>query len=297
LRKTESDRLSFSLIISIIFHAFLFFTMNLLDWFPDIGTVEKFKTLTVKIEKLENVSTIEEVLEPTPEITNPKPVAEAEVEENLVEKPVGPEESTVYDPYSDLSFDNSRTNTQPGIRTPNEGTHQEEYIPSGEDTIELETPLDEGGPIDTTHSDNQDQSQKLTDSVISTNQLSGLEQALDSNPDRTDITGPEELNRDPYTYNDNPVQFNNPGVNRNLLGEPIIAIPPDLFYMLVSESTVIVEFFLNEDGRLSYLKIKQSSGYSEIDNSIRSELRKWEFDKAPGSLDVEGTVTIILKGR
>ncbi len=300
--KADSDRLLKALAISIMFHAFMFGGMNLLDWFPEMDIPERLAPVTVRIEKSSSASAllqVEEEFESVP----------AETPENIESVSAGTEHKTAvssdvaftsvpdaagFDPYTDLEISNNALSHKV-VPFPDESdVSEDKYVPPGS-TIEYDKePLNVGEVvIPQTENDNADIR------VVSGKTIGELEKVLTNEGEQSSLSprDPSNYDSDLYVYNDFPIEFNSPGVTRKLVSEPSIIIPSDISDMISSERTVLVEFSLNDDGRLYYLKIKQSSGYSLMDNSIISELRKWEFDKAPGSIDVGGIVTIILKGR
>lgn len=278
-----------------MFHAFMFGGMNLFNWFPEIDIPPRLAPVIVRIEKTE------EGIEPLPvEISEQDESIPAKVEPKtaassgsvLTSVPAEAE----FDPYADLriSDDSVLPLTVPFQDEPFET--KADYMPTEGNVINLE----DAEPLDSDEVVSSEAVRETVDTqVISDEVLDDLETALayDGEQRSSSSADQSDQNRYLYTYNEFPIEFSSPGVNRYLVSEPSISIPFDIAEMISSERTVIVEFSLNDDGRLYYLKIKQSSGYSSIDNSIISELRKWEFDKAPGSEDVGGIVTIILKGR
>lgn len=304
--KADSDRLLKSLVISIMFHAFMFAGMNLLNWFPEAVIIERFAPITLRIEKGSPSSTpplIEEEIDSSlPKILEPDkvpPVAESrEQPPEAVTEDYTP--SVIEDdPYKfpPISDDSPIPFTAPFQDEPD--VTGVEYVPR-ESIIEYDVNDFDSTSLNVREKDSSDD---IVDTgvtpVISDEKIDNLEATL-ANSGEQDSSKPIdkiETDRTLYTFKDFPVEFSSTGVNRYLVSEPSISIPSDILSMISSERTVIVGFSLNEDGRLYYLKIKQSSGYPAIDNSIISELRKWEFDRAPGSDDVGGTVTILLKGR
>ena len=294
--KADSNRLLKALVISIMFHAFMFAGMNLLDWFPEPDIPERLAPVVLRIEKTEeeiDLSSTEIVEEDESTLTKAEPKTAAALSDTVFPSvPVKDE----FDPYADLriSDDSTLPLTVPFQDEP--VVPEADYVPTGGNVIKLEDaePLDSEEVVL-----NEALTEKETTPVVSDEDMDDLETALAYDGERksSSPTDHSDQNRDLYTYNEFPIEFSSPEVNRYLVSEPSISIPSEILSEISSERTVIVGFSLNEEGRLYYLKIKQSSGYPAIDNSIISELRKWEFDKDPGSADVGGTVTIILKGR
>jgi TonB family protein len=303
LRTEDSRRLSKALFVSIIFHIFLFVGLNLFNWFSDVSSVENYSPLTVKIENNpvlkktiinESEMDLQEPL-PTSEASaiEPEPVAELKVKTPALvnSSPPVPE----FDPYADIGTDNNSNSSLLDSEPLEDGVIKSTYVPKGENKIELESSNDE--TIDQSIPFVEESSKGIDSSVISDNEFQSLEKALDSDYLINDSPSTSETESKEFIYNDSPVQFDNPDAGRSMVSEPLITIPSRFSEVLSSDSTVVVSFLLNADGRMYLLKVKQSSGYSEVDNSIISELRKWEFDKAPGSDDLKGNVTILLKGK
>ncbi len=289
--KADYNRLLKALAISIMFHAFMFGGMNLLDWFPEMDIPERLAPVTVRIEKSTFASTllpVEEEVESVPAGTEHETAVSSDVAFTSVP------DAAEFDPYADLEINNNSLSHKAVPFSDESDVSEDKYVPPGS-TIEYDKePLDVGAVISPgVENDNADIR------VVSGKTIGELEKVLANEGEQSPLSSRDPSNHDSdlYVYNDFPIEFNSPEVTRKLVSEPSIIIPFDISDMISSERTVLVEFSLNDDGRLYYLKIKQSSGYSLIDNSIISELRKWEFDKAPGSIDVGGIVTIILKGR
>lgn len=300
--KADSDRLLKSLAMSIVFHAFMFGGMNLLDWFPETDIPPRLVPVIVKIDKVNSVSSVSPAEEePLPaEIQEQNVSIQANAEPKIAAlsglvSPSVPVEAK-FDPYADLriSDDSVLPFSFPVKDEPFEP--KADYIPTEGNVINFEDaePLGKDEVV----------SPEAVRDVVNTQVLSG--EAIDELEIALAYEGKQQLsgdadssyqNREFFKWEDSPVKFKSPGVNRYLVSEPLISIPSVLSDMISSEHIVMVEFLLNDEGMLKDLKMKQSSGYSEIDNSIKSELRKWEFDKAPGAADVGGIVTIILKGR
>lgn len=302
--KADSDRLLKALLISIMFHAFMFAGMNLLDWFPEADIIERFAPITLRIEKGSPSSPpplVEEEIDLSPpETLEPDkvlPVTESrEQPPKTVTEKYTPSDAP-YDPYESLTItdDSSIPFTLP-FQDDSDVT-ESEYVPM-ESTIEYDPTDSNTDPLDIRERDSTD---AVSDDkpIISNEKIDNLTAALTNSgeQDSSEPINETETDRTLYSLKDFPIEFSNPGVNRYLLSEPSVTIPPDILSEISSERTVIIGFSLDDDGILHRLNIKRSSGYTPLDISIMSEIRMWKFDKDPGARDVEGTVTIILKGK
>ena len=301
--KADSDRLLKALLISIMFHVFMFFAMNLLDWFPEIDIPERLAPVTIRIEKESraSVASMEEEIEPVsteiPEQDKstpikPEPITSAVSDTDKASVPV----EAQFDPYADLGIsDNSISPLTVPIQDEQIETRTD-YVPTGGNVIKLEEadPLVSGEVVS---SEIVDETQETL--IVPGEVIGELEAALANKGEQSNFISPDpsDKDRDLYNYNEFPIEFNSPGVIRKLVSEPTINIPSDILKNISSERTIIIGFSLDANGLLHRLNIKRSSGYTPLDISIMSEIRMWKFDTDSGSEDVEGTVTIILKGR
>lgn len=302
--KADSKRLTKALIISVVFHVFLFFGMSFLNWLPENKSIDKYEPLTVKIEnrlikpdknifKEENQK---DKIEPSP-----AKVSETTAVEHSVPKIepafVSGEPIVEFDPYADLG---SNYNSIPSISDPEpfeQGEQQTPYIPTGKNIIELETPTAK----DTDQSFNAAKEPLVEPgvSVLSEDEFIGLEQAVskENRQGSSESVRQPESNSDFYEYRDVPVEFDNPEVRRELLTSPSPKIPDDLPSGFPSEITYIIYFSLNSDGLVKVLSISPSLLYPSVDASIRKALRSWTFRGSSGSESVEGKITLIFKGK
>ncbi|MBN2442510.1 MAG: TonB family protein [Spirochaetales bacterium] len=75
--------------------------------------------------------------------------------------------------------------------------------------------------------------------------------------------------------------------------KPLITVEPVLPKIVSEEGlrlTIKVSFLLIPDGLLTQIKVVQSSGYPDVDNSITDALKKWKFPSVPGTKNVRGSI-------
>ncbi|MEA1911427.1 MAG: hypothetical protein U9N32_07110 [Spirochaetota bacterium] len=311
MRKTDSRRLIKALFISIVLHIIVFIGMNFVNWFPESNTEDKYAPLTVNIEsspvvrssRIEDPDSKEEVNE---ELSKPSVIETPDIVENSVNKPVVKvTEASISDTAPD---NNSNPYANPGswdnpitpVSEPEpleHGVEQTPYVPTGKNAVELEKTVI--GDTNQSFDGSKEPSDDNAISVLSDNEFQGLEQAVNKDNDKSDSESlpKTESDSDLFTYRDVPVEFDNPGINRELLTNPPPAIPDDLPSDFPPEITYIIGFSLNSDGLIRVLSINPSSVYPRIDASIKKALRSWTFKESSGSEPVKGTITLIFKGK
>ncbi len=301
MRKADNKRLSKAILISIAVHVFLLFGMNLLNWFPVDNIRDKYTPLTVKIESRPveagpndlQADHHEEILESS---ENKIPEPETRPVDQSVTK-VESSSDTVYDPYADLGINNNLASSYSEPEPLEEGTRKTPHVPTGENIIELEEPDSEDEKFQSTGS-SSDVTEESVISVVSDNEFQGLAQAINNNDQRSsESVQQSESSSDLFTYKDDSVKFDNPGIKRKLLTNPSPVIPDDLPSDFPPEITYTVKFRLYPDGLIQVLSITPSSLYPKIDASILKALRSWTFKGSSGSELVEGTITLIFKGK
>ncbi|GAB7128495.1 hypothetical protein JCM19000A_30020 [Silvimonas sp. JCM 19000] len=76
-----------------------------------------------------------------------------------------------------------------------------------------------------------------------------------------------------------PAPISQPRVDANANGN--VKPPyPAISRKLAEEGTVMLEIYVRADGLVGDLRVKQSSGYSRLDNSALEAVRKWKFTPA-----------------
>jgi len=310
LIKSDSNRLLQALIISIVFHILVFFGMNMMDWFKEVDISPGLPPVTLRIEKFsQNIEApitvdapvIDDVdkSESSP-IPVPKETEQVKKELNSSDsssvRQVSTPKKVEYNAYADLSSDNYSSIFSDEPDPLEKGVEKTPYVPSDKNEIVLEKVDSSRGYEDeaTVPAANNADTR-----VVSGEAIDDLIQRLDKERDSGIDTTPEPIinENNHIKYNEFPVEFSNSQVNRYLENKPTVNIPAEFSSYISSEITVIVKFYLNANGILHRFDMIRDSGYSEIDSSIISELRKWVFNTDSGSEDVEGTVTIILKGK
>ncbi|MCK5672338.1 MAG: energy transducer TonB, partial [Spirochaetales bacterium] len=272
--------------------------MNFFNWFTEITPEVKYAPLVVKIESspvventIDNRSNKPEILsessEQETEIIKPAPVSAASSE-------------TVFDPYADLGMSNNSSSSLSEPEPLEEGVRETSHVPSSESKIVLEdlptntgTSNLESSNLTSTYSEDNNVS------VVSDNELLDLKSAIGGSNDgkvSESVNQSDSENRS-FEYKDVPVEFDIPGESRELLTNPPPEIPDDLPSDFPPEITYNIRFSLNPDGLIKVLSITPSSVYPKIDASIRKALRSWTFKGSSDTELVEGTITIIFKGK
>lgn len=300
MRKSDSNRLIKALFMSLIFHIFLFTGMNFIDWFPEINSENKYLPLSVKIESYpveKNEVLLESSVNKIPDIDN-KPIVQSvsEVETNSVSS----SSETVFDPYADLGMNNNSNISSSAPDLPDEGVRKTEYIPKGGNKIEYDDPVPDDGTITSESPGTADEvSKEPISSILSDEDIQNLEIAInrESNQSSSSSTSHTESDSMAFEYIDTPVEFDDPGVKREILTNPPPEIPDDLPPDFPPEITYSIRFRLNPDGLIQVLSMTHSLVYPKIDASIRKALRSWTFKGSESSEFVEGTITLIFKGK
>ncbi|MBN2532298.1 MAG: TonB family protein [Spirochaetales bacterium] len=73
--------------------------------------------------------------------------------------------------------------------------------------------------------------------------------------------------------------------------EPVI---PDWVSRQGLKLRVKVSFLLTPDGFLTSLSVMESSGHTDVDNSIIEALRKWRFPPVSGTKNIRGEITYVI---
>jgi hypothetical protein len=297
LRSRDNNRLSKAFLLSLGIHLIIFAGLNIFNWFPESITQNLYSPLTVKID-----SRYVESTEPPPSTTpvdlpeNPsnqsEPVAESISPSPKIEPDI--------DPYADLGVENISP-VFPDESVPREkGIVESSYIPSGKDIIELEDLVDEDRTSSNHLNELRDEpSEKSETSILSDKEIEGLQNSFNKDGDQSSFESANfsESNSSKFEYNDQPVKFDSPGEQRELLTNPPPEMPDNLSVDFPPEITYIVSFSLKPDGYISELTITPSSVYPNVDASIRKALRSWIFEKSSGNDEVTGTITLIFKGK
>ena len=304
MKKTDNKRLSKAILISIGLHIFILLGMNLLNWFPTENIKKKYTPLTVKIESRTVETSSNEIKIENKDSQIETYVAETEVGSvaQIVPKietaPVVSSTDTVFDPYADLGMNTGSSSSDP--EPLEEGVRETPYVPKSKNKIELEDLPTNTGTNNLASSDlTSAYSEDNNVSVVSDNELLDLKSAISgSNDQRVSVSGNQsDSETSSFEYRDVPVEFDIPGESRELLTNPPPEIPDDLPSDFPPEITYHIRFSLNSDGLIKVLSITHSLVYPEIDASIRKALRSWTFKGSSGSELVEGTITLIFKGK
>ncbi len=304
----ENDRLLKALLISIVFHGLLFFAINMFDWFPEMERQDRYGPVTVVLEKpnypeVKADNLMDQISEK--EITqNEKPVPKppVAVKQDKVDVPDAVTKDSDYDPYADIGTKSEPVLKDTSVEIAGNVDTDMVYVPVARDSIEYEVPVNGSGkdsgigdsgvlspsPLIGDKTNN-------TNSVISSNDISDLENALSS--DNNNQSSVSVTDKTVYEYNDSPVAFDTEGINRKLISNPSPKLPDNLPDDFPKEITYKIRFSLNTDGLIKVLSITPSSVYPNVDTSIRNALRSWTFNRSAGPDDVKGTITLIFKGR
>lgn len=274
--------------------------MNFVDWFPEIDTENKYLPLSVKITSYpveKNEVLLESSGNKIPEI-DIKPIerSDSKVETSYVSA----SSETVFDPYADLGMNNNSNKYSFAPELPDEGVRKTEFIPKGENRIEYENPVPEDITINSDSPGTTDNFlEEPVSSVLSDDDFQNLADAISSGNKQasTESLSQAESNSNAFEYIDTPVLFDDPGVKREILTNPPPEIPEDLPADFPMEMIYTVRFRLNPDGLIQVLLITPSSVYPKVDASIRKALRSWTFKGSENSELVEGTITLIFKGK
>ena len=308
MRTADRKRLLIALLISIIFHIFILLGMNFLKWFSEDSIRDEYAPLIVKIENRvidsnnhDEIEVSENIIESeSKEAPEVKPLPMEHNNSKAETSSVVSSANTDFDPYADIGISESFSNQITEPEPLEEGIIKTPYAPTGKNKIELETPVYEDGNTSTQSvgaSDNS--SNEPVISVLSDSEFLGLENALNSDNMQSSSSSLNQSESDSnlYEYRDVPVDFDNPGERRELITNPPPEIPDDLPPDFPPEITYRIRFSLNPDGFITVLNMKPSSVYPELDANIRKALRSWTFKGSLGSEDVEGTITLIFKGK
>ncbi len=301
MKRVENDRLIKALIISFCFHGFLFFGMNLFNWFPKADNTMQYGPITVILEKpnspiVKTDNPRDQIIEK--EITkneDPLPSVNAKREDVSVQTDTA--EDIAYDPYADIGESSDTAAGDTPIETPGDVNQDTAYVPVVRDSIEFEVPVkgESGGVSPNQDTDNKT---KKTNPIISSGDISELENALSSdNNNNNNLSPSSESDKTVYHYNDSPVDFDTQGINRKLISSPSPELPADLPADFPSEIIYKIRFSLNTDGLIKVLSISPPPLYPKVESSIRNALRSWTFNQSTGTEDVKGTITLIFKGR
>ena len=295
----DSDRLLKALLISIMFHAFMFAGMNLLDWFPEMDIPPRLPPVTLRIERANHAAETpmedKEIERVSKEILEQEELVPIKSQDTPIPSPSPPESS----PYDDM-FTNKEVETPvPLPELIMETGKAKDFQPK-----ESEILYEEYGD-DTDSSDVRElvSSGSVSDTgpsqIISTEDLEKFSEVIagTENQDQSDLVGAQKSDDSLYKYDNDLVKFDKGDVKRELLVNPPPEMPEDLPSDFPPEITYKIRFSLNPDGLVRVLSIEPSSVYPRIDASIRKALRSWSFSRSTGSEVVEGTITLIFKAK
>ena len=244
------------------------------------------------------------------EITqNKKPVPESPVakppvavKQDKVNIPDAVTKDSSYDPYADIGTKSDSGLKDTAVETSGKVDADRVYVPVARDSVEYEVPINgsssgtgKGGGEALPPSPPQEGKTENTKSVISSNDILDLENALSSDSNNQSLSSVAD--RTMQEYNDSPVAFDTEGINRKLISNTSPKLPDNLPADFPKEITYKIRFSLNTDGLIKVLSITPSSVYPNVDTSIRNALRSWTFNRSGGPDDVKGTITLIFKGR
>ena len=301
--KTDSDRLLKSLVISIVFHAFMFGGMNLLDWFPGLDIHKRLPPVTVRLEKTSpasSVSSVEETIESLPEKIPEQddPLKETgssvRPSSTVTEKPIP--SAAPYDAYASLEISDNSPIPFASPFQQDSDIPESDYSPK-ENLVEFE---DNEEPMDNREKDfSESVSNAGVSSLISEEDFTNVKAALANSLEQniTDSIDKTEADNSFSVYNNEIVDFDDGFVVRELVVNPPPEMPDDLPSDFPPEIEYKIRFSLNPDGLVKVLSIDPSSVYPRIDASIRKALRSWSFNRSTGSEVVKGTITIIFKAK
>jgi len=309
LRTADRKRLLKALLISIIFHIIIILGMNFFEWFSEDNITDEYAPLIVKIESSVNrKSNNQDKIAVPEEIIETSSIKAPEVQSQPLD-PIGSKveyssavssTKTDFDPYADIGINESYSNQIAEPEPVEEGTVKIPYIPTGENKIELERPVDMERNTNTQSiRDSGVPTEDPAISVLSDSEILDLKNALNSDNIHNSSNSHSQTESDSnlYEYRDVPVEFDNPGEKRELITNPSPEIPDDLPPSFPPEITYRIRFSLNPDGFIKVLSITPSSLYPKVDANILKALRSWTFKGSSGSEDVAGTITLIFKGK
>ncbi len=300
---SDSSRLFRAIAISIVFHLFLFFLMNLFDWFPESENLSDYEPVTVRIIKNPEYSpqdkkvVSEEIL---PDETKPamedksvfisdSPAKGEETSGNEVE--IVP--ASIPDAYDDL-FIREEVNA-PAYVPPTDAVKEDKPFVPGENRIEFES-------IDNPEIIKNDAGSVQTpfgSSIVSESDITALEDSFSNSEtyNYPDSDTPSDTENIRPRYLDDSFKFDRGDVKRELVSSPRPQFPNDLPWEFPSEIKFTIRFELNSDGVVKVLSITPPTVYPSVETSIRNALRSWMFNGSPGSDNVKGTITLIFKAK
>lgn len=297
--KADSDRLLKALVISIMFHVFMFAGMNLLDWFHEIDLPPRLPPVTLRIERVGQAADTplaDEAMESiSKEILEQEELVPIKTQDTPIPSHSPPESN----PYDDMSTNEEVETPVPLPELIMETGKVKDFQPKeseivyekyGDDTdsSDVSELVSSGSVFDTGPS-----------LIISEEDLEKFSEVIAGaeNQDQSDLVGAQKSDDSLYTYDNDLVKFDKGDVNRELLVNPPPEMPEDIPFDFPPEITYKIRFSLNSDGFVKVLSIDPSSVYPRIDASIRKALRSWSFSGSTDSEVVEGTITLIFKAK
>ncbi len=298
MTKADSNRLLKALLISIMFHTFMFAGMNLLDWFHEIDLPERLAPVSIRIEKesLSSAAFMEEEITPVsteiPEQQEPAP----NITQDTAIPSYLPSESS---PYDDMFTTKDVETPVPFPELIEETGKVKDFKPKESEIVYEEYGVDKDSSDVIESASSGSVSDTGSHQVISAADLDKFSEAIAGaeNQDHSDPAGEQKSDYGLTEYDNDLVKFDKGDVKRELVANPPPEMPDDLPSDFPPEITYKIRFSLNTDGLIKVLSIDPSSVYPRIDASIRKALRSWSFNRSTGSEVVEGTITLIFKAK
>jgi TonB family protein len=294
----EGDRLTVSVVFSVVVYAALFLVFQFVVVFPSAKPDPYSGPIFVNIE-------IPDVL-PAPV----KTVIETKVDKTKEEKAIGPVTDAVTEKKADAKKDAppiaKKDTTMAAVKDKATVTKKETTVKDVNTTSEVKavdkvttdtTAVTDNGTVPVNKADDAKAS-KVEESAISKDNLSALDKALDkkdtkegnaaSSGDKTGDKNASSSKGDATPL----IQWEDNKDRKPLsMAKPVI---PDWVAKQGVRLSVLAAFTLTPQGFLTGIKVEKSSGYTDVDANVVDALRKWKFEAVGGSVNVKGRVTYII---
>ncbi len=323
----DRDRLVFSLVLALLFHAGIIVVLSLIDW--QIPEYQQVNTVYVEFLEYESAPpttepTPESVADPDPEEQQPaeeplveeQPVdnrladaaPEAEPDEGSVTASVSPPAESRDAPPGSFSLDDPFMQDDSAAAAREEGRPDDPGLFTYDEvteTGELPVWVAEGTiqPLSSLEPADRENLAEKEDTVEGFAELMDLiTQSLIAPQTTVDRSRPfteeGEESSEVSLPGDSSLNWVGGG-SRRAVGE--LALPDigsdDLRGLVPRRLTYIIVFDVNSNGVVvpASLILRQSSGYTAADQKVRNAVTRWHFEPAPGSQPVTAIFTFVLE--
>jgi TonB family protein len=301
----DKERLAIGGAVGIGMHVFFFIVLSLIKWetnqpLPDL-TGPVYITLETSLEEEKPTEQLSVTKNELPQGKKSPPKVQP------VEKPKEePKDQVIPKPEPKKERFTTLTNQKEPKENPpvKQEENRAEVIVTKQEKAEHQVPIESekhiAGANDSVKGQDVEQ-QTEKNSILENEKLSQLEKALTQNKDTgsnksndskqgTSTEGNSSANASGKGKSGPEITWEEPGQARNWISRPEPDIPSWVSEQGV-QLKVIVSFVVTPEGSLMNVTIERSSGYTDVDNAIKTAVRRWRFQATSSTKSPKATVT------